>query len=372
MLFSKLHLNKNSFAPLYSQLHLAITGMIQKGQLKEGDRLPSEHDLCRELGVSRHTVRQSLARLMKDGYIFSVPGKGSFVTAQRSTKRLAIAVLVIGFSEEIYQSRQGVYGSFIRGVAEVTAARGVLFNILHFDLSSPFVTCLASIDPNLYDAILVRTYENVVGADIDALEGTGLPYVVVKRRLPGRIVPAVLIDEIKGGYLAVEHLIQAGHRRIGVVTGPRHIQVFADRIAGAEQALLAHGLRLEANLVASGPNSIDKDGFACAARLLDVAPRPTALFVASDLMALGAYEAIRQRRLRIADDISVVGFDDIEPASRLSPPLTTVRTSYFTLGETGTTLLLEQLQGLPVSGVERIIDPVLIVRESTRNLARSV
>ena len=361
----QIRLNRKSFIPLYSQIYTAIAGMIQRGQFKTGDSLPSEHQLCHHLGVSRHTVRQALTRLGREGLIVSQAGKGTFVASKPPAKHLAIALLVIGFSEQIYQSRQGVYGSLVRGVAEVTAAKDVLFNIFHFPLGSEFAACLGSVEPTLYDGILVRTYENIREEDIRALEELGLPYVIIKRRIPGQSINAVLIDEVKGGFLAADHLAGLGHRRIAVIAGPREIQVFADRIAGAEQALAARGLTLDPDLVRTAPNSIDEDGFRCAAALLARPSPPHALFVASDLMALGAYEAIRQRGLRIPEDISVVGFDDIEVASRLSPPLTTIRTSYFDLGQSATSLLLEILARHRPEPVEILMEPTLVVREST-------
>lgn len=123
---------------------------------------------------------------------------------------------------------------------------------------------------------------------------------------------------------ATRHLIELGHKRIGLVTGPAGFRSGKERRAGFEAALAEAGLKLPRSLVAEGTYRFDS-GIAAGERLLDVVPRPTAIFASNDEMAAGVLHAARQRGLTVPDDLSIVGFDDTAIASHLWPPLTTVR-----------------------------------------------
>jgi DNA-binding LacI/PurR family transcriptional regulator len=362
---ARFHLDRNAVVPLHAQIYDAFLTMIRKDELKTGDALPSEHELARELMVSRATVRKAFVQLGQDGFLVSQAGKGTFVGSRPSVRQVVVALLVIGFTEASHHKRQGAYGSLVRGVAEATSENEVLFNIFHFPIGSDLRTCLARIDARRFDGVLVRMWANVTDGDIESLTEYGLPYVVIKRRIPNRVINSVVIDDIQGGYLAVDHLIRLGHRRIGIITGPSDIHIFTDRLIGAEQAFAARGLRLDPSLVVSAPTTFDVDGFRCMDSVLALPNPPTAVFVSGDVMASGAYDAIRRHGIRIPQEISIIGFDDIEAAALFAPPLTTIRTSYVELGRVAAELLLDLIHGKQSLPTERIINPVLVVREST-------
>ena len=124
--------------------------------------------------------------------------------------------------------------------------------------------------------------------------------------------------------VATRHLIETGHRRIGLVEGPHGFRSAAERRAGFEQAMSEAGLKVPRSLIAGGTYRFDS-GIAAGDRLLDVTPRPTAIVSSNDEMAAGVMHAARQRGMRIPDDLSVIGFDDTAIASHIWPPLTTVR-----------------------------------------------
>ncbi|WP_326524841.1 LacI family DNA-binding transcriptional regulator [Sphingomonas sp.] len=128
-------------------------------------------------------------------------------------------------------------------------------------------------------------------------------------------------EAVKG---ATQHLIDAGHRRIGLVQGPHGFRSAAERRAGFEAAMEEAGLKVPRSLIADGTYRFES-GVAAGDRLLDVTPRPTAIVSSNDEMAAGVVHAARQRGLRVPDDLSIVGFDDTATASHMWPPLTTVR-----------------------------------------------
>jgi LacI family transcriptional regulator len=123
---------------------------------------------------------------------------------------------------------------------------------------------------------------------------------------------------------AIGHLIEFGHRRIGLIAGPHGFRSAAERRHGFEEALKEAGIKLPRSLIAEG-NYTFESGMAAAEKLLDLSPRPSAIFAGNDEMAAGAIHAARQRGLGVPEDLSIIGFDDTPIASHLWPPLTTVR-----------------------------------------------
>ncbi len=123
---------------------------------------------------------------------------------------------------------------------------------------------------------------------------------------------------------ATRHLIEQGHRHIGLVAGPHGFRSAAERRAGFEEAMSDAGLRVPRSLIADGTYRFES-GIAAGDRLLDVTPRPTAIVCSNDEMAAGVMHAARQRGLSIPDNLSIIGFDDTATASHIWPPLTTVR-----------------------------------------------
>jgi LacI family transcriptional regulator len=190
-----------------------------------------------------------------------------------------------------------------------------------------------------------------------------LPFVSVGRHLDER-VHYVDVDNVGGARMAVEHLIRLGHQRIAIITG--RLDTFAGqaRLEGYRQALQAHGIQAEESLTVEG-DFTERSGVVGTQRLLPASP--TAVFVSSDTMAVGALKALRQAGLQVPQDIALVGFDDIPVASALEPPLTTVRQPIERLGSTAVDLLLRVLEnpsGKEVP-VHRVILPTeLVVRDS--------
>src|SRR5262249_48243363 len=137
------------------------------------------------------------------------------------------------------------------------------------------------------------------------------------------------------------HLIRLGHRRIGLINGQLQMEVAQARRDGYKQALLEEGILIDPELMVGGAFSESK-AFDATLELLDLAYPPTAVFAASDAMALGAMHAIRHRGLRIPQDIAVVGFDDLPLAASATPPLTTVRQPIDEMSTHAVRVLIEQ------------------------------
>ncbi|AZO49900.1 MAG: LacI family DNA-binding transcriptional regulator [Mesorhizobium sp.] len=190
-----------------------------------------------------------------------------------------------------------------------------------------------------------------------------VPAVLLDREIHSVNVDSVLVDHDHGGYLAGRHLVGLGHKRIGVIGGPRDSSSSPARLRGFTRALGEAGVDLPASAV------VDSDyhfagGRLAMERLLTQAPDITAVFACNDLMAMGAITALRSRGLRVPDDMSLVGFDDIPYAVTTWPPLTTIAQPVEKIGTRAVSLLLERL-GEPAAPSRReVLTPVLVERES--------
>jgi LacI family transcriptional regulator len=190
-----------------------------------------------------------------------------------------------------------------------------------------------------------------------------IPFVSVGR-YPNKPVHYVDADNVSGARMAMEHLIRLGHRRIATITGPLGMIASQDRLSGYRQALEARGIPVEEELIVEGDYT-EASGTAAMQRLLPASP--SAVFVASDMMAIGALKAIRQADLQVPQDIALVGFDDIPIASAIEPALTTVRQPIERMASMAVEVLLSMLETSSKEEVpvQRIVLPTeLVIRAS--------
>jgi DNA-binding LacI/PurR family transcriptional regulator len=171
------------------------------------------------------------------------------------------------------------------------------------------------------------------------------------------------LDDRYGARLAVEHLVKLGHRRIGLINGPNDWNSSIERMAGYKDVLAEYGIAFDPALVEEGTWEV-QSGYPAVKKFLAMPDRPTAIFAANDLMALGAIYAIQEAGLNVPEDMAVVGYDDREIASLSKPTITTVCPPSFEMGKLTAQLMLNRLE----SEVE-MQDPIrvqgkLIIRES--------
>lgn len=203
---------------------------------------------------------------------------------------------------------------------------------------------------------------------LETLVRGGLPVVVVDRQLSALEVDTVLTDNLQGGLLATRYLIASGHRRIGCITGPSHLTPSAQRVIGYRQALQEAGLEVDEVLMVRG-DFHPRSGYEAARRLLEQHPLPTALFACNDMMAIGALRALAEAGLRVPEDCSIVGYDDIELASYAAPPLTTVRQDKVAIAEAALRLVLERINQPELPARCETLPVELVERQSTRRMA---
>jgi LacI family transcriptional regulator len=328
---------------------------------------PTLADVANHAGVSTMTASRAL--------------NGRSGVAQSTRDRVLAASKALGYVANISArglvgGRMNILGMVVPDLAtqytgEVVAGAGNAANELGFDLLLYTTSSdlgrererAVLLTNGLADgilAVLPQDPENVLGA----LSKSGMPVVIVDHRGAVTNLPAIATDNYAGARLAVEHLVALGHRRIGFLEGMGGVDCSRERLRGYREGLINAGIKFDPKLVRPGEFR-QPAGFQATTVLLEQSSPPTAIFAANDLSAFGAIEAIKERGLRVPDDVSVVGFDDIPMASQVFPALTTIRQPLHEMGATAVKLLASMVSGLnPIT--QRIKLPTeLIVRAST-------
>jgi len=212
---------------------------------------------------------------------------------------------------------------------------------------------------NLVDGVII-TADRREDSFVEQLVAHQVPLAFVGKPEPGIEVPYVNVDNFDGGYMATEHLIRRGYRRIGLIT-VLYNTAGEDRHAGYRQALEAHGIPYDDQLVVEGDFSLES-GYIAMEHLL--AQSVEAVFVLSDLMAIGAQRAVREAALRMPDDVAMVGYDDLPQAVMADTPLTTIRQPVDELGQVAVELL-QQAIAEPMKPLEPCVLPVELIQRDT-------
>jgi LacI family transcriptional regulator len=202
---------------------------------------------------------------------------------------------------------------------------------------------------------------------LDALRARGIPVVRVDSTAAANKECSVSVDDIAGGRTAVAHLIETGHTRIAFIGGKGRERQVADRLKGARDALRKAGTRTDALVVLSAPSLQVAGGREAGRQLLELPARqrPTAVFCANDLLALGVLQELTRVGAQVPEDIAIIGYDDIDFASAAAVPLSSVSQPRQLLGQRATELLLEEAGGQEHRHQRVVFQPELVVRDST-------
>lgn len=226
------------------------------------------------------------------------------------------------------------------------------------------VTLLERLMHGLTDGALIVLPEES-SEELERLVDQGYRFVVVDPLMPlAERIPSVSAAHTAGAHQAMRHLLELGHRRIAAITGPAGWVATEDRRRGYHAALAAAGILPEPELEVEADFEI-AGGHEAARHLLDLAQPPTAIFAFNDNHAIGAIQAARERDLRVPEDLSLVGFDDVEHATIVSPALTTVRQPLAEMGRTAVSLLIRLLERQRFETLRVELGTRLVVRDST-------
>ena len=276
---------------------------------------------------------------------------------------------------------------------QLRAGRSRFLALLVLDMANPFfvelargaeqaaraaglavMLCTSSQDPALETKYLSLFAEQRVrgvlvtptdGVTVEPLRRHDIPYVMVDRGAGSELSCSVSVDDVQGGLLAMRHLTTAGHTNIVYVSGPPELAQCRDRETGARAALAGAGLPTDTLTVITVSQMTVAAGRDAGSRLLGLAQRPTAVFCANDLIALGVLQAMFAAGVRVPDEMAIVGYDDIEFAAAAAVPLTSVRQPAYRMGHIAAELLVEETND-PDHRHRRVILPTeLVVRASS-------
>jgi DNA-binding LacI/PurR family transcriptional regulator len=256
------------------------------------------------------------------------------------------------------------FDRFIRHTEEFVRANkyGLILGDIHNDPDSEADFIDQLIRRNVDGIIFIRVSDE--SRALEMLNRTSIPFVVLDRGVATATAPTVVMDNFQAGRLAAEHLISLGHRDVACVTGPLNVSLCRERLDGFTQTLSAAGLRLLRNNIYEADFHYSS-GVGLVPQLMQRDPAVTAVWAQNDLMAIGIMAGLSDCGLRVPDDMSVVGVDDIITCRMLRPQLTTVKQPFREMSRAAVELLLrESSLGERIS--EKIVIPTeLVVRQST-------
>ncbi|WP_194165651.1 LacI family DNA-binding transcriptional regulator [Oceanobacillus sp. CFH 90083] len=189
--------------------------------------------------------------------------------------------------------------------------------------------------------------------------------VIATSHLKGVDIPSIHVDNEKSAYKMTNYLLALNHRKIAFISGGFDTISSSNRLIGFQKALKEYGLEMNPQYIREGDYSFES-GIREANNLLELDTPPTAIFAASDHMAAGVIKSIQRKGLRVPDDISVAGFDDIELASAVTPELTTISQPAFQIGEHAMDMMHQLITGKKIQNKRRIVEGKLIIRESCK------
>jgi DNA-binding LacI/PurR family transcriptional regulator len=328
--------------------------------------MPSIHDVAKRAGVSVATVSRVLAekphvRPEVRELVLKIVSEIGY-QPNRSARRLrASSSDVIGL---IVDLQNPFFISVVHGMEEVAYENHMstlLCNTAE-DLKRQQINLNVMQAENVAGLILAPCPLTEASA-LDSVRKSGLPLVVLDRTIEGLDADIVQVDNIRGAYTAVKHLIDLGHERIGTVLGPSSLSTGRERLRGYEDALKDAGKNIDPALIKRG-GAQKEDGYVLARELMLSGEPPTALFIGNSLMTLGALQAMRELNVRVPQDVALVGFDDMAWSSELCPPLTAISQPTYELGREAVDLLLRRLAEPNALFRTVVLQTHLIIRES--------
>ncbi len=361
MVTNMAQIDRKSKTPIYKQIYEDINLRIQHGEYALGRMLPSESKLCSIYGVERDTVRRALALMVDDGKIAKMPGLGASVIMPSdkndSKKKSILFILPKGrhntdrksepFNAKLMDTME--YECFERGydlLYKSFSKNDTAEDLIH--TCNPCGVFFTSYLP-------LETYKK--------LHLKGIPVVLVNQNHP--LYPSVCLDNKGGAKMVMEYLFELGHKDIGFICGSVDDQIQSSRFNGYRESLENNALSLNSDWVIQGDWSMES-GKAAMQKLLKKGKLPTALFAANDAMAIGAIMEALDSGVSIPENISIVGFDNIDQSSFVKPSLTTVAVDYHAMSRAACMLMFDMIDHSSCELNVNIYVPLnLVDREST-------
>jgi LacI family transcriptional regulator len=315
--------------------------------------------LNRPDAVAPTTRQRVLDAITELGYV-----RNDSARQLRAGRSRSIALVVLDLANPFFTD-------VMRGVEAVADEQGVTVTVCNSGESAARERRhLDLLEEQRVQGVLITPVKDGRDSRVEQLINRGTPVVLVDRGSGQRNRCSVAVDDVLGGRLAGAHLAKQGHRRIGFVGGPFSIQQVADRHEGVAAALAEAAGKPRLRVVTTASLTVAAGRWA-AGELADlrVRDRPTAVFCANDLLALGVLQEMTRRGVRVPEDVAIVGYDDIEFAAAAAVPLSSVRQPREQLGRTAAQLLLEEVADIDHHQHRHVVfEPELVVRRSSADV----
>jgi len=350
--------------PKYQQLKEILKEEIKKRKLRPGDQVLPEEKIAKKHGVSLGTVRQTMAELVNEGLIYKEQGKGTFIAEKKKKKTFTIGLLLTDIGNPFFSQ-------VARSIQE--KAHLLKYSVIYYNTNDQLLRETESIDMlikrRVDGVILVPVLKNGEEKLIQKLKENSIPFVYLDRYLNEPASDYVIIDNLSGVRQIMEYLISLGHKRVGCISAQPFTRVLEQRVKAYEKLIRENNLATEDSLVQISNLPDDKGGYDAANKLFSMKNRPTAIFATNDIIAIGVYKAAKNKGIRIPQDLSLVGFDDIEASSHLEVPLTTVFQPINKMGEIAVKTLAEKSEKKDSEKLQKIVlQPKMVIRKSCRKI----
>jgi len=320
------------------------------------DKLPGERSLAKKLGFSYMTIRKAIENLVDQGVLYKIPTKGTYVNNNKSSKK---KTSTIGYflDSSIKSGISSPYYSLILNAIEKEAAKEN-YSVVYFSDTS--VDRLHKTLSKL-DGVIATCFPRIEDTILEIKEN--IPIVVIENSAADKTIPSVIIDNFNADLDSTDYICSLGHTRIGFMTGLEDSDIGKSRYAGYQHGLSKNNIKIDESFVFRGNYSYEA-GMEGAEYYLSLQKRPTAIICANDSMALGAMQKFNQEGLNVPDDISIIGFDDIDVASQIVPTLTTIRAPVNQIAKHSFSTLKDLIMGKQPEHQHIAIAAKLMVRES--------
>jgi LacI family transcriptional regulator len=323
------------------------------------------NDLAKELNLSTATISRALSRpeivapetrtrvldaVRRSGYQMN-----GIARSLRTQSTHTIGVIVSDICNPFFSS-------IVKAVEDVARTNGYTVLICNADEDGRNEEVALRLFIERQVSGVIRCSAGANPSLLQVLHQKSIPLIDLDRQSGLSNIDTVILNNELGACLGTRHLIKLGHKRIAIVSGPQHLSNARDRLEGFRKTLRAARISIPKNYVEFG-DFREASGFQAAERLLNLDSPPTAIFVANNEMMAGTLSAVRQRRVKVPRDLSLVGFDDARWAQYLEPPLTVVSQPAELMGQKAAQLLLTRLSGRTTPQTA-IFEPELIVRRS--------
>ncbi|MBN2355107.1 GntR family transcriptional regulator [candidate division KSB1 bacterium] len=356
-------IDKNSPIPQYFQFQTWLVDQIEQGIFKPNDKIPTEDEFMQMSGLARSTIRQAIQNLVVQGYLTRKRRLGTFVTIPPSVSGRSNIIGIL-----VHDIRSGYAPEFLRGAGDEASKNHysiILSNTDDLFSRAEFHTNRL-IDHGVKGIIFMPTAASVEKNSqlLERFRRRSIPVVTVDRIIPGVKVDSITTDNFFGAYELTSHLIQEGHTRIAITLSTR-VSSEMQRLEGYKKALSDHNIPIDSTLIITNQERFIETHYLQYAKfILSQREKFTAIVAGSDRIAYIIYTVADEMGIRIPEDISMVGYDDLVLHNTHPLALTTVHQPIYEMGQEAMKILLDRIDGKDFELKNIVLQSKLIVRGS--------